>query len=62
MVILDFLMKRLQKKMIYNAGYEISMFDLTVGDVNKFSNIFHSIGLIRPNLFAFQFLIVAKKK
>jgi O-antigen biosynthesis protein len=50
------------KKMIYNAGYEIIKFDLTVGDVKRFSNIFHSIGMIRPNLFAFQFLIIGKKK
>ena len=50
------------KKMIDEAGYEISKFDLTVGDVKRFPNIFHSIGMTRPNLFAFQFLIIARKK
>jgi 2-polyprenyl-3-methyl-5-hydroxy-6-metoxy-1,4-benzoquinol methylase len=50
------------KKMINNAGYKISKFDLTVGDVKRFSNISHSIGMIWPNLFAFQFLIIVRKK
>ena len=49
------------KSLVKDAGFEISVFDLSVGDLNKFSKIFHSIGMIRPNLFAFQFLIIARK-
>jgi 2-polyprenyl-3-methyl-5-hydroxy-6-metoxy-1,4-benzoquinol methylase len=49
------------KKMVNDAGFNISMFDITVGDINKFSKIFHSVGMFLPNLLAFQFLIIAKK-
>lgn len=49
------------KKLIYDAGLEISEFDVTVGDVNKFASILHSIGFLWPNLMAYQFLIMAKK-
>jgi 2-polyprenyl-3-methyl-5-hydroxy-6-metoxy-1,4-benzoquinol methylase len=49
-------------KMVSDAGFNISTFDMTVGDINKFSKIFHSIGMFWPNLLAFQFLIIAKKK
>ena len=57
-----FFNEKTMKKMINNSGYEISKFDLTVGDVKRFSNISHHIGMIWPNLFAFQFLIIARKK
>jgi len=50
------------KKIVNDAGFKISICDLTVGDINKFSKIFHSIGMFWPNLLAFQFLIIAKKK
>ncbi|ADZ08973.1 Methyltransferase type 11 [Methanobacterium lacus] len=50
------------KEIIDDAGYKIVKFDLTVGDLNRFSRFFHSVGMIWPNLFAFQFLIVAKIK
>jgi 2-polyprenyl-3-methyl-5-hydroxy-6-metoxy-1,4-benzoquinol methylase len=50
------------KKLVNSAGFEISEFDLTVGDVSRFSKIFHSMGMISPNLMAFQFLIIARKK
>jgi O-antigen biosynthesis protein len=50
------------KKLLDEAGYKISKFDLSVGDIKRFSSIFHSIGMIWPNLLAFQFLIIAKKK
>lgn len=48
-------------KLVNDAGFEIVELDLSVGDVNKFSKIVHSIGRIRPNLLAFQFLIIARK-
>ena len=50
------------KKIVNDAGFEISKFDLTVGDVKRFSKLFHTIGMLWPNLLAFQFLIIAKKK
>jgi O-antigen biosynthesis protein len=56
-----FFNEKTAKQMINEAGYEIKMFDLTVGDVKRFSNIFHSIGMKWPNLLAFQFFFVAKK-
>ncbi len=59
---LRFFNEKSAKKLVNDAGFEISEFDLSVGDVNKFSKMFHSIGMIRPNLLAFQFLIIARKK
>jgi O-antigen biosynthesis protein len=59
---LRFFNEKSARKLVNDAGLEISLFDLSVGDVNKFSKIFHSIGKIKPNLFAFQFLIIARKK
>jgi O-antigen biosynthesis protein len=59
---LRFFNEKSVRKLINDAGFEISVFDLSVGDVNKFPKLFHSIGMIKPNLLAFQFLIVAAKK
>ena len=59
---LRFFNKKGALKLVNDAGFEIIEFDLSVGDVNKFSKIVHSIGRIRPNLLAFQFLIIARKK
>jgi len=50
------------KKIVDDAGFEIFKFDIAVGDVKKFSKVFHTIGMLWPNLLAFQFLIIAKKK
>jgi hypothetical protein len=49
------------KKLVNDAVFQISEFDLTVGNVSKFSKIFHSIGMIWPNLLAFQFFIIARE-
>lgn len=49
------------KNLIYDANLEIAKFDLTVGNVTKLPKFFYSIGRLRPNLFAFQFLIIVKK-
>ena len=59
---LRFFNEKNTKKMIRDAGFKISKFDLTVGDVKRFSNIFYSMGMIWPNMLAFQFLIIARKK
>jgi len=59
---LRFFNEKSVRKLVNNAGFEISEFDLTIGDVNRFSKICYSLGMIRPNLMAFQFLIIAKKK
>ena len=48
--------------LIQDAGFEIVHFDLTVGDLDKFASFFYRVGKMWPNLFAFQFLITAKKK
>lgn len=58
---LRFFNEKSAKKMVSDAGFEISKFDLTVGDVKRFSKIFHSLGMLWPNVLAFQFLIIAKK-
>lgn len=59
---LRFFNEKNAKKLIEDAGLEIHSFDISVGDVKRFPKLFHSIGTILPNLFAFQFFIVAKKK
>jgi len=59
---LRFFTEKTAKKLIFDAGLEISKFDLTVGDVERFASIYHFIGCLYPNFFAFQFLIIAKKK
>ena len=55
-------MKKVQKNLFNDAGFEIIKFDLTVGDAPILSNFFHFIGTLWPNLLAYQFLIIAKKK
>jgi hypothetical protein len=58
---LRFFTDKTAKKLIQDAGLEIYKFDVTVGDVNRLAGLFHSFGLIWPNLLAYQFLIIAKK-
>jgi len=58
---IKFFTKKSTEKMIEDAGYENIKFDLTVGDLNRFSGLFHSIGMIWPNLFAFQFFYCCRK-
>ncbi len=58
---LRFFTEKSAKNLISEAKLEISKFDITIGDVDRFANICHFIGYLWPNLFAFQFLIVAKK-
>lgn len=58
---LKFFTEKNAKKLIFEAGFEISKFDVTVGDIGRFATIFHYIGCLWPNMFAFQFLIIAKK-
>ena len=50
------------KKLILDAGFEIYRYDLTVGDLPKYAKFFHFIGTLWPNLLAYQFLIIAKKR
>ncbi len=59
---LRFFTEKTAKKLIIDAGFEIYKFDVTVGDVNRLAELFHSFGLMRPNLMAYQFLIIARKK
>ena len=49
------------KKLLSDAGYEISNFDLTGLESPVGSRIIHKIGTLWPNFFAYQFLIIAKK-
>ena len=49
------------KKLLYESGYEIIKFDLTGLESPIGTKIIHKIGTLRPNLFAYQFLIIAKK-
>ncbi len=49
-------------RLVEDAGLEIFRFDINVGNLNRFPKIFHSIGMISPNLFAYQFLLILKKK
>jgi O-antigen biosynthesis protein len=58
---LRFFTEKSAKRMVKDAGLKITKFDLTVGDLKTFPKIFHTIGMIWPNLMAFQFLIIAKK-
>lgn len=48
------------KKLISDAGLEIVNFDVTMNGVNKFAKFFYLLCKLWPNLFAYQFLIVAK--
>ena len=58
---LRFFTEKNAKNLLLDSGLKISKLDVTVGDVERFASFFHSIGILWPNLFAFQFLIVAKK-
>ena len=59
---LRFFTEKSAKKLLSDAGLKIFEFDITVGDVDKFANLFHWIGVLWPNFLAFQFLIIAKKE
>jgi methionine biosynthesis protein MetW len=48
------------KNLIKISGYEIISFDSTVGDLNRFANIFYRLGRLWPGFLAYQFLIVAQ--
>jgi len=50
------------KKLISDSGYEIVKFDITGLESPFATKIIHKIGMLDPNLFAYQFLIIAKKK
>jgi len=52
--------KKLLLELLDNS-FEISKFDINLADSLKFANVLHLIGIRKPNLFGFQFLIVAKK-
>lgn len=58
---LQFFTEKNAKKLILNAGLKIYQIDITIGDINRFAKLFHSIGLLWPKLLAYQFLIIAKK-
>lgn len=58
---LRFFTKKNTIKLISDAGLKIYKFDVNIGDVNRFMNILYSIGILWPNLMAYQFLIIAKK-
>lgn len=58
---IKFFTEKSTKNMIMESGYEIVQFDLTVGDINVFPRLFHSIGMVWPNLLAFQFFVIAEK-
>lgn len=59
---IKFFTEKSTKNMIKEAGYDIVQFDLTVGDINIFPRLFHSLGMAWPNLLAFQFFVIAEKK
>lgn len=58
---LRFFNEQSAKKLLYDAGFQIESFDLTVGDVKYFPKLFYKLGLLLPNLLAFQFLIMGEK-
>ncbi len=58
---LRFFTEKTARKLIKNARLEIYKFDVTVGDINRLAEQFHSFGLMWPNLLAYQFLIITKK-
>lgn len=59
---LRFFNEKSAKKLILDAGFEIYKFNMTVGDAPKLAKFLHFIGTFRPNLLAYQFLLIAKKK
>jgi 2-polyprenyl-3-methyl-5-hydroxy-6-metoxy-1,4-benzoquinol methylase len=59
---LKFFNEKSAKKLISDAEFEIFDFDITVGDIRYFAKFFNSIGKIWPNLLAFQFILIARKK
>ncbi len=50
------------KALISDANLEIVNFDVSLNGITKFAKFFYSVSVRWPNLFAYQFLIIAKKK
>lgn len=50
------------KKLLYDANLEIIDLDVSLNGITKFTKLFYSISLMWSNLFAYQFLLIAKKK
>ncbi|EKQ52023.1 MAG: Methionine biosynthesis protein MetW [Methanobacterium sp. Maddingley MBC34] len=59
---LRFFNEKSVKKILLENGFEISTFDINFAESLKYNNILHLIGIMKPNFFGFQFLIVANKK
>ena len=57
-----FFNEKIAINVLNNAGFEIIKFDMTGLDSPIGTKFFQFIGTFRPNLLAYQFLIVAKKK
>ena len=58
---LRFFTEKSAKKLLSESGLKISNFDITVGDLDRFANLFHKIGVLWPSFLAFQFLIIAER-
>ena len=52
---LRFFTKKNTIKLISNAGLRICKFDVIIGDVKSFKNVLYFIGILWPNLMAYQF-------
>lgn len=50
------------KKMVSDSNLEIIGVDVSLNGITKFPKFFYSISIKWPNLFAYQFLIIARKK
>lgn len=59
---LRFFTKNYVKDLFLDSGLDISEIYITVGDVPLFPSFFHSIGTLWPNLLAYQFLVIGKKR
>lgn len=58
---LRFFTEKTVKDLITNSKLEISKFDVAVGDVDFFAKFLYSVAIYWPNLFAYQFLVIANK-
>jgi methionine biosynthesis protein MetW len=50
------------KNLLSNSDLELYDFDVSLNGVKKLAKLFYSISLLCPNLFAYQFLLIAKRK
>lgn len=50
------------RKLVSDADFEIVNLDVSLKGIKKLTRVIHYISLIWPNLFAYQFLVVAKKR